>query len=111
MNLKHKIIILSCIKCVKYFAAVVDDDWLTSSFFLTLTREQLDGVRETLDQSNGPSGELNTQKILIESHAGTIVQRNQVYLLDGRLNCCGRIFLLHFLAINLTINLIIIYAQ
>ena len=99
-------------KCVKYFAAVVDDDWLTSSFFLTLTREQLDGVRETLDQSNGPSGELNTQKILIDSHAGgTTVERNQVYLLDCRMNCCGRIFLLHFLAINLTINLIIIYTQ
>ena len=92
MNLKHKIIILSCIKCVKYFAAVVDDDWLTSSFFLTLTREQLDGVHETLDQSNGPSGELNTQKILIDSHAGTTVQRNQVYLIDCQMNCCGRIF-------------------
>ena len=56
----------------------MDDDWLTSSFFLTLNREQLDGVRETLDQSNGPSGELNTQKILLDSYAGTMVVRNKV---------------------------------
>ena len=58
----------------------MDDEWLTSSFFLTLTREQLDKVCETLSESNGSAGELNTQKMLIDSYANTAVSRDKVLM-------------------------------